>query len=267
MNTSNLFYKKFRKALLSILKAFSKDILIKHHKTGKLFLLHSYKHKGYWYYGKRREQNSMKIFSEIIKSGMNVLEIGGHIGYLTTYYSYLVGQSGKVVVFEPGKNNLKYLYSNVKNSDAGNVIIEEFAAGNQNCTMTFYLDPITGQNNTLVKNFEGFEKNREFSAEPDSEYLTDSVQVVRLDDYLINKELPDFIKIDIEGYEWECIEGLKVTIEKHRPYLMIEIQANSEKIINYFLSLNYKIYNDIKKEISNMETFEKVGTPNIFFYP
>lgn len=267
MNLSNNLTKQIRKLVLSLLKLTSKDISIRHHFTGNLFLLNSYKHKGYWYYGKKREQNSMKIFSEIIKPGMNVLEIGGHIGYLTTYYSSLVGPSGKVVVFEPGKNNLKYLYSNVKNSNAGNVIIEELAAGNQNSNMTFYLDHITGQNNTLVKSFEGFEKNRELSAEPESEYTTDSVTVVKLDDYLIKKELPDFVKIDIEGYEWECIEGFKATIENKRPILMIEIQANQEKIINYFISLNYKICNDMMVEIKSLKDFKNIGTPNIFFFP
>jgi FkbM family methyltransferase len=209
----------------------------------------------------------MRIFSEVIKPGTNVLEIGGHIGYLTTYYSYLVGPSGKVVVFEPGRNNLKYLYRNVKNLNAGNIIIEELAAGNQNCTMDFYLDPITGQNNTLVKSFEGFEKNREYSAEPNTQYTVDSVTVVRLDDYLKYKDLPDFIKIDIEGYEWECIEGFKATIENKRPILMIEIQANQEKIINYFKSLNYKIYNDTMGGIFGLKDFENIGTPNIFFFP
>ncbi len=209
----------------------------------------------------------MLRFPEIIKPGMTVLEIGGHIGYLTTYYSYLAGKSGNVVVFEPGKNNLKYMYGNVKNSNAGNVIIEELAAGNQNSNMTFYLDPITGQNNTLVKNFEGFEKNREYSAEPDSEYTTDSVTVVRLDDYLKNKLAPDFIKIDIEGYEWECVDGLRVTIENKRPHLMIEIQANSEMIISFFKSLNYRIYNDMMSEIITLNDFENIGTPNIFFFP
>lgn len=267
MNLNNNLTKQIRKLVLSFLKLTSKDISIRHHFTGNLFLLNSYKHKGYWYFGKKREQNSMKIFSEIIKPGMNVLEIGGHIGYLTTYYSSIVGPSGKVVVFEPGKNNLKYLYSNVKSSNAGNVIIEELAAGNQNANMTFYLDPITGQNNTLVKSFEGFEKNRKFSAEPDTEYITDSVSVVRLDDYLKDKVLPDFVKIDIEGYEWECIEGFMATIEDKRPILMIEVQANPDKIFSYFKSLNYKIYNDTMVEIHTLEDFENIGTPNIFFFP
>jgi FkbM family methyltransferase len=253
--------------VLSVLKIASRDIIIRHHFTGNLFSLNLYLHKGYWYYGKKREQTSMKRFSEIIKPGMNVLEIGGHIGYISSYFSFLVGSTGKVTVFEPGKNNLDYLRRNISYSKEKNITLEEKAAGNQNCSMTFYIDPITGQNNTLIKDFEGFCRNRKLSAQPNSIYQTDTVEVVRLDDYLRGKELPDFIKIDIEGYEWECLEGLKATIEKKRPFLMIEIQLNAEKILKYFKSMNYKVFNDKLNEIVSSETSEKIYTPNIFFFP
>jgi protein-L-isoaspartate O-methyltransferase len=148
MYRNNYFAKQIRKLVLSILKLTAKDIYIRHHFTGNSFLLNTYHHKGYWFFGKKRERHTMLRFSEIIKPGMVVLEIGGHIGYLTTYFSLLTGESGRVIVFEPGKNNLEYLHKNVKNSNPENILIEELAAGNQNCTMTFYLDPITGQNNS-----------------------------------------------------------------------------------------------------------------------
>jgi hypothetical protein len=48
---------------------------------------------------------------------------------------------------------------------------------------------------------------------------------------------------------------------------MIEIQADEEDIISYFLSINYKIFNDILKEINSIESFNILKTPNIFFLP
>ena len=48
---------------------------------------------------------------------------------------------------------------------------------------------------------------------------------------------------------------------------MIEIQANSEMIISFFKSLNYRIYNDMMSEIITLNDFENIGTPNIFFFP
>ncbi len=261
------FHLLVRKVILSILRLTAIDIRIRHPYTRRSFMLNLYKHKGYWYYGKKRELNSMKRFNELIKPGMTILEVGGHIGYITTFFSILTGNAGKVIVFEPGSNNLRYLYKNIELCKRSNIVVEELAAGDKSCEMEFYLDPLTGQNNTLVKDFEGFNRNRSLSAQPNAEYRSENVKVIRLDDYFDNTDLPDFVKIDIEGYEWECITGLKTSVEKNRPVLMIEMQANEEYIFEYFISVNYKIYNDMKEEIISFKDFADKRTPNIFFLP
>ena len=49
-----------RKVVIGTLRRFNPgDISIRHHYTGEKLTLHSFKHKGYWYYGKRRESESM----------------------------------------------------------------------------------------------------------------------------------------------------------------------------------------------------------------
>src|SRR5215469_14582451 len=89
------------------------DITIRHHYTGAPLRLHSFRHKGYWFHGKAREADTMKLFARLIRPGDIVFEAGGHIGYVTTYFASLVEQTGRVVVFEPGVNNLPYLRANV----------------------------------------------------------------------------------------------------------------------------------------------------------
>ncbi len=48
-----------------------------------------------------------------------------------------------------------------------------------------------------------------------------SVKIVRLDD----EDIPDvgFIKIDVEGHEWEVIDGARETLTRCRPNLIVEI--------------------------------------------
>ena len=103
-----------RPLAMKILKKLDFDISIKHHWTRRKLKLHLFKHKGYWYHGKRRENASMQLFDRLIHAGDNVVEVGGHIGYISLFFSKLVGNQGGVMVFEPGVNNLPYIRKNIK---------------------------------------------------------------------------------------------------------------------------------------------------------
>jgi FkbM family methyltransferase len=267
----NKFIVWIRISFLKILKKFAFDTTIKHHLTRSNFLLNTYTHKGYWFYGKKREENTIRLFREWISSKDYVLEIGGHIGYFTIFFISLVGKDGKVDVFEPSEENLKYLEPNISRSIAGlnpQISVIRKGAGDINGKLDFYLDPITGQNNSFVENFEGFFTNREYSPESSAQPIKVIVEVTTLDSYFEGKtEFPSFVKIDVEGFEWNVIQGFKKTIEKSRPSLMIEIQKDSELLINYFKGIDYSIFNDEKVEIITHEEYLQKCSPNIFFRP
>ncbi|MES2796277.1 MAG: FkbM family methyltransferase [Bacteroidota bacterium] len=258
-----------RKIVLKILKATAFDFKISHHYTKSKFFLNSYQHKGYWFHGEKREQNTVKNFIDWIRPNDFVLEIGGHIGYFTVLFANLVGENGTVYVFEPSKKNIFYLTKNIQNLPEKIekiVSIVEKGAGDLNGRLEFFIDPITGQNNSFVKNFDGFFKNREVSAETNAELISEQVEVVKLDTFFSNlNKYPNFVKIDVEGFEWNVISGFKKIIEANRPNLMIEIQADQENIINYFLEINYEIFNDKMMKINSFDNYEKLKTPNIFF--
>lgn len=258
-----------RKIILKLLKITARDISITHHHNNEPFLLNSYNHKGYWYHGKKREQETVAVFKDWIDSGEFVLEIGGHIGYFSTLYAHLVGETGKVVVFEPSFENLKYLTKNVQNVKASlrnNIQLVQKGAGDVIGELDFYIDPISGQNNSFVKDFDGFKTSRELSAEQDADVKVVKVPVITLDSFFENESLlPNFVKIDVEGFEWNVIQGFQKTIERGHPSLMIEIQADADKLIPYFKSVGYTIFNDKMKEINTIEEYVKFKSPNIFF--
>lgn len=258
-----------RKIILKLLKITARDISITHHYNHEPFLLNSYNHKGYWYHGKKREQETVAVFKDWITNGDFVLEIGGHIGYFSTLYAHLVGETGKVVVFEPSFENLKYLTKNVQNVNASlrnNIQLVQKGAGDIIGELDFYIDPISGQNNSFVKDFDGFKTSRELSAEQDADVQVVKVPVITLDSFFENETLlPNFVKIDVEGFEWNVIQGFQKTIERGHPSLMIEIQADADKLIPYFKSVGYTIFNDKMKEINTIEEYVKFKSPNIFF--
>jgi FkbM family methyltransferase len=257
-----------RKTLLFILKLFATDLRIKHHFTGKKFKLNIYKHKGYLFKGRKREKQTMEAFAVLINEGDVVLEAGGHIGYLSTYFASIVKSSGSVLVFEPGEKNYQYLKENSKPFD--NIILEKMGLGKEKGKLTFYVEDLTGQNNTFVKNFKGFELNRAASIESNMEYKDVQVEVVTIDGYIKEHNLliPNFVKIDVEGFEYEVLEGANDLIIKGNTAFMVEVQENSDRVFELFKVNEFRIFHENGKEIHVINEFKnnEYGM-NRFFIP
>ncbi len=80
--------------LIPLIKKFDFKIKIKHDLTGRDFHLNTWMHRGYWFYGENREKSEIQAYKKMIHSGDRVLEIGGHIGYLTQLFEELAGRGG-----------------------------------------------------------------------------------------------------------------------------------------------------------------------------
>jgi FkbM family methyltransferase len=231
-----------RKVILPIFQKFNPgSITIKHHFTNQPFTLHSFKHKGYWYHGKNREKDTIDLFNKLINKEQTVIEIGGHIGYFSLLFSSLVGEKGKVLVFEPGENNLPYTRKNL--SQCNNIKLIEKAASDTNGMLTFYIENLTGQNNTLVKDYDVFTANSEVSF-VESSYQKVEVESVRIDDFILeNKIFPNFIKIDVEGAELMVLQGMTECLKNIKPILMVELTNNNKDVIDLVKSYGYEVYN------------------------
>jgi FkbM family methyltransferase len=77
------------------------------------------------------------------------------------------------------------------------------------------------------------------------------VRVVRGDDWVLEKKLfpPSIIKIDVEGYEFNVIRGLRETIKKSKPIIFLEVHPfliknlgfTGEQILDFLKEMGYKI--------------------------
>ena len=232
-----------RKLLLPLFSRWNLgDIKINHHYTKTPILLHSFRHKGYWFHGRKREHETMDFFRRSINPEDTVLEVGGHIGYISLYLSSLVGSKGKVFVFEPGSNNLPYIHNNT--SHAENIKIVEAAVSNKVGLACFYEEELTGQNNSLRNDYQQFQDNR-IRANSDISYSEREVETTTIDSYCQTENLtPGLIKIDIEGAEFDALSGAIDTISSCHPILVIEITEDKDKVYDLLKSHGYLLYND-----------------------
>jgi FkbM family methyltransferase len=236
-----------RAATIPALKMLAFDFVKRHPWVANCkYKLNSFRHKGYWYHGASREAKTMELFRRLIEPGDTVVEVGGHIGFISLYFADLVGESGRVQVFEPGSNNLPYIRKNVSadlNPKHSVVItLNELAIGSEKGIIEFYEDSLTGQNNSAVKDFDGL-KNNQAASFVKSDVSVRKVEVGTIDERFDNRRV-DFIKIDIEGYEWPALQGARRTIERENPALMVEIQADREEIFSFFSHLNYVMFDE-----------------------
>ena len=228
-----------RPAVIHLLKLTRRNITISNPWTNDPLYLNSFYHKGYWFYGSDREFETMQFFQKCIARKSTVLEIGGHIGFISQYFSKLVGDEGKVVVFEPGHNNLPYIRRNLQK--LGNVQIEEAAASDFIGESVFYEDNISGQNNSLLMDY----KQAASVATSQSMALAKTerqVQVTTIDEYVQSHRLHvDFIKIDVEGNEYNTLLGARQTL-KHVNSLMVEVTEHHEEVSELLRSLGFHLH-------------------------
>jgi FkbM family methyltransferase len=231
------------------------DISIRHHYTGDRIRVHSFMHKGYWYHGKRRERETMTLFALLLKPGDTVIEIGGHIGYISLYFANLVGSTGRVAVFEPGPNNLPYIRSNV--GDKNNILLIEKAVADFSGLTDFYLESLTGQNNSLLPNYPRFDGNlRHTGLESALAKTVVQVDCVTLDDFLAQTAgmKPSLVKIDVEGAELAVLKGMDRILQSGNVALMVEVTDNAPAVYDLLTTAGFKAFTERRDPIRSSGT-------------
>lgn len=245
-----------RRALLPFLARFNPgDITVHHPFTGDPMRLHSYRHKGYWLLGRRRESETMALLARVTPPGGTVLDVGAHIGFLSLFFAHRVGPEGRVFAFEPGPNNLPYLIRNARART--NLTVVPQGAGDTEGKRTFYTETLTGQNNSFLHDFDIFDKYRRMAFDPRIRVKEEQVEVVTVDGFTRRERIrPDLIKIDVEGFEEPVLRGARETLVRCRPILMVEIQTRKEEALTLLSGLGYTFFNPRLIPVSRPEELE-----------
>jgi FkbM family methyltransferase len=163
---------------------------------------------------KIHEPLTPSLINKILKNGMVCLDIGSNIGYYVLLESELVGKEGKVIGIEPSPINFEYLKKNVDAVINKNIEIYNFAAADENKTLDFVIGSKSNWSKVLSEN----------EKVGDDEKLV-SVQARKIDTFVKEREYDkiDFVRMDVEGYEYYLLKGLEEVIKTFKPKLLIEV--------------------------------------------
>jgi FkbM family methyltransferase len=144
---------------------------------------------------------------------VNFYDVGANIGHHTLYMSR---HADRVFSFEPFHVVRNEMARKLEHAGAKNVRIFPVAMGDTNSTGSFR--PPTGANQGTGTLGEMLPDNAS------SELI--QVQVVRGDDFFAANQLPpvSLLKMDVEGYESQALEGMHETLWRDRPPIFMEIQ-------------------------------------------
>jgi FkbM family methyltransferase len=181
------------------------------------------------------------------KQGDIVVDIGAHMGRYTIISSKRVGTNGKVVAIEAHPGNFEMLNRNIKLNQLTNVIPLNYAVYSKETKIKLYLpeeDSGFTIYNTIMSNRAGTEDK---FVEVNANTLDCLLQINQ-----IREEEVNWIKIDVEGAEFEVLKGATNVLTNSKDIaLLIEIHGpdNYRPILNFLSLYNFKI--DFEKSNKN----------------
>ena len=172
----------------------------------------------------RYDLKTSAVLEKFITPEDTVLDIGANVGALTLLMASLTPQ-GRVIAIEPGPSTFARLKANIDLNPTLQKTVDIYQLGiAEQPGKLYWQEDANVPGNAGLLNSAGVE-----------------VKVEALDDFIAQSSVErlDFIKIDVEGMEYEVIKGGLQTIAKYRPVLYYET------LESFRTNRGFDIYNQI----------------------
>lgn len=188
------------------------------------------------------ERQIRAVMRRVLRPGSVALDVGANVGWHTLLMSRLVGSEGRVLAVEANPSVRSMLEKHLSLNNAGNVRVIPFALAAKAQTLDFvgpeFDNPGAGDGHVA-------------SSEETSSGRTIKVEAVTADALVREQDLDrlDFVKIDVEGFEWPVLQGAREFLARFRPVVVFEFDANyagrgegsPAELAEYFNGLNYEL--------------------------
>ncbi len=191
---------------------------------------------------KTREDDMIQVIKEVLKPGMTVIDCGSNIGFYPLLEANILKNSGAIYAIEPDQRNYKLLEKNITLSPYGKIIKPyEMAVSNQNGVSKMFVAEQSNLNKLSSKDDKTFSKRHVVDGTVD-------VKTITMDDFCNHENIiPDFIRMDIEGFEVEVFQGMK------------NLFTNAKSGFMVFLELHPHAYSEERSFAGELEKLFKLG--------
>ncbi len=212
------------------------------------------------------EKDNFDFLIASVKEGDTVLDVGAHIGLFAVIASKLTGPAGRVIAFEPAPATFALLQQTVKINKAVDIITPvQKAVGSEPGKTTFFISNSVADNSNSLVSYLG-----------DRPLSGIDIDITSIDTIVTEHQLSriSFVKIDVEGAEYDTLRGAATTLKTFRPNCIVAIHPTPikakgdrlEDIYDFIVSLNYRITVD-QKELSKEKFLENKDLIDLHIYP
>jgi FkbM family methyltransferase len=176
-----------------------------------------------------------RLLGGLVAPGATVVDVGANLGLYTALLARAAGPAGRVYAFEPEPTLYRALCANCRRNGLANVTPRNCALGRQAGRVAFYRSPLNSGDNRLgpVGGDSGLE-----------------VEMAPLDAALPQPRV-DFIKMDVQGYELQVLEGMErvfaasPNLEIYFEYWPAGLRAagtRPEALLEHLADRGYRLY-------------------------
>jgi FkbM family methyltransferase len=151
------------------------------------------------------------VCRRLVSRGNTVLDIGANIGVMTLLLSQLVEDTGIIYSFEPNPPIYSGLAAAIKRNNVKNVRLQSIALGSEPGALELFVPAGNAGAGSLIRKPQV----------PGGHRVV--VKMETLDRFLAQQNISSihFIKIDVEGFEEQVLQGARHTFESIRPQAVL----------------------------------------------
>jgi FkbM family methyltransferase len=158
------------------------------------------------------DEPEFPLLAQLAVPGDWVVDVGANVGFYTKRLAELVAPDGRVLAFEPVPETFVLLANNLETCSISNVTLFNAALSEAAGVATISIPRF---DDTGLKNFYQARLLREGKGDL-------AVLTVSLDSLRIPKAIR-LVKIDAEGHELSVLKGMRDTLRRDRPVLIVEM--------------------------------------------
>jgi FkbM family methyltransferase len=179
------------------------------------------------------EPEVQEALRRTVSSGAVVYDVGANVGFFSLLSAKLAGPGGRVEAFEPVPHNAAAIRANAALNGLETIRVHQVAVSDHDGTGQVCI-PVEASWAHLMDRGQ----------HPATEKVI-SVQLTVLDDQIGAGLLPrpDVVKIDVEGFELQVLNGLRQTLANHPVTVICELHGTNPEMLEMMSALGYSVIN------------------------